>query len=109
MHLLYFFKKKIEEDRLLDLVDKYSEDMQLHGLEVVNMMRVATWCLQNDFTKRPTMSMVIKVLEGVANVESDLDYFFFNPPLPKMRAGVDNQEYVVIATPLLPSILSRPQ
>ncbi|XP_050240798.1 G-type lectin S-receptor-like serine/threonine-protein kinase SD2-5 [Quercus robur] len=42
MHLLDFFKKKIGEDRLLDLVDKYSEDMQLHGLEVVNMMRVAT-------------------------------------------------------------------
>ncbi|KAM3709702.1 hypothetical protein ACJW31_02G192600 [Castanea mollissima] len=109
MPLLDFFKKKIEEDRLLDLVDKYSEDMQLHGLEVVNMMRVVTWCLQNDFTKRPTMSMVILVLEGVANVESDLDYFFLNPPLPKMRAEVDNQEYVVTATPLLPSILSGPR
>ena len=30
MHLLELFKKKIEEDRLLDLVDKYNEDMQLH-------------------------------------------------------------------------------
>ena len=30
MRLLELFKKKIEEDRLLDLVDKYSEDMQLH-------------------------------------------------------------------------------
>ena len=30
MRLLELFKKKIEEDRLLDLVDKYNEDMQLH-------------------------------------------------------------------------------
>uniref|UniRef100_A0A2N9HRB8 Receptor-like serine/threonine-protein kinase n=1 Tax=Fagus sylvatica TaxID=28930 RepID=A0A2N9HRB8_FAGSY len=52
MHLLHLFKKKIEEDRLLDLVDNYSEDMQLHGAEVVNMMRVAARCLQNDYTKR---------------------------------------------------------
>ena len=37
LHLLDLFKKNIEEDRLLDLVDKYSEDMQLHGAEVVNM------------------------------------------------------------------------
>ena len=30
MRPLELFKKKIEEDWLLDLVDKYSEDMQLH-------------------------------------------------------------------------------
>jgi serine/threonine protein kinase len=78
MHLLHLFKKKIEEDRLLDLVDNYSEDMQLHGAEVVNMMRVAARCLQIDYTKRPSMSMVVKVLEDVENVESNLDYFFWN-------------------------------
>ena len=42
--------------------------MQLHGVEVVNMMRVAALCLQNDFTRRHSMSMVVKVLEGVVNV-----------------------------------------
>jgi hypothetical protein len=110
MHLLHLFKKKIEEDRLLDLVDNYSEDMQLHGAEVVNMMRVAARCLQIDYTKRPSMSMVVKVLEDVENVESDLDYFFWNPPLPNMGYGVDNQEvYVASATSLLPSILSGPR
>uniref|UniRef100_A0A2N9G7B4 non-specific serine/threonine protein kinase n=1 Tax=Fagus sylvatica TaxID=28930 RepID=A0A2N9G7B4_FAGSY len=110
MHLLHLFKKKIEEDRLLDLVDNYNEDMQLHGAEVVNMMRVAARCLQIDYTKRPSMSMVVKVLEDVENVESDLDYFFWNPPLPNMGYGVDNQEvYVASATSLLPSILSGPR
>ncbi|XP_050271295.1 G-type lectin S-receptor-like serine/threonine-protein kinase SD2-5 isoform X2 [Quercus robur] len=110
MHLLDLFKKNIVEDRLLDLVDKCSEDMQLHGAEVVNMMRVAIWCLQNDFTRRPSMSMVVKVLEGAVNVESDLDYFFSNPSLLNMRGGVENQEvHIVAATPLLPSVLSGPR
>ena len=110
MHLLDIFKKNIEENRLLDLVDKCSEDMQLHGAEVVNMMRVAAWCLQNDFTKRPSMSMVVKVLEGAMNIEFDLDCFILNLPLPNMRAGVDDQEvHVVVATPLSPSILSGPR
>ena len=110
MHLLDIFKKNIEENRLLDLVDKCSQDMQLHGAEVVNMMRVAAWCLQNDFTKRPSMSMVVKVLEGAMNIEFDLDCLILNLPLPNMRAGVDNQEvHVVVATPLLPSVLSGPR
>nr|POE83597.1 g-type lectin s-receptor-like serine/threonine-protein kinase sd2-5 [Quercus suber] len=110
MHLLDLFRKNIEEDQLLDLVDKYSEDMQLHRAEVVSMLRVAAWCLQNDFTRRPSMSMVVKVLEGDVNVESDLDYFFSNPSLPNMRAGVENQEvHIVTTTPLLPSVLSGPR
>ena len=106
MHLLDLFKKKIEDDLLLDLVDKFSEDMQLHGAEVVNMMKVAAWCLKNDFTKRPSMSMVVKVIEGIVNVESHLDYSFLNPSLPNTRARVDYQEvYVATTMPILPSIL----
>ena len=42
MHLLFcFFMKKGEEDCLIDLIDKDSEDMELHGAEVVQIMRVA--------------------------------------------------------------------
>uniref|UniRef100_A0A2N9EHH4 non-specific serine/threonine protein kinase n=1 Tax=Fagus sylvatica TaxID=28930 RepID=A0A2N9EHH4_FAGSY len=110
MHLLELFKKKIEEDQLLDLVDKNSEDMQSNGVEVVNMMRVAAWCLHNDYTKRPSMSMVDKFLEGVVNIELDLDYFFSNPPLPNTILGVDNQEvHVATTTSLIASILSGPR
>ncbi|GMY13458.1 g-type lectin s-receptor-like serine/threonine-protein kinase sd2-5 [Fagus crenata] len=110
MHLLELFKKKIEEDQLLDLVDKNSEDMQSNGVEVVNMMRVAAWCLHNDYTKRPSMSMVDKFLDGAVNIESDLDYFFSNPALPNTILGVDNQKvHVATTTPLIASVLSGPR
>ena len=75
--------------------------MQLHGGKVVNLIRVATRCLQNDYTKRPSMSMVVKGLEDVVNVEFDLDYFFWNPPLPNIGAGVDNEEVHVASSLLL--------
>ncbi|KAI9197972.1 hypothetical protein LWI28_007765 [Acer negundo] len=61
-----------EDDCLIDLVDKDSEDMQLHGEEVVQMMRVAVWCLQNDYNRRPSMSTVVKVLEGTMEFEASL-------------------------------------
>ncbi|KAK2650979.1 hypothetical protein Ddye_018468 [Dipteronia dyeriana] len=108
MHLLSVFKKKVEEEHLEDLIDKHNEDMQIHGEEVVNMMKVAAWCLQSDFVKRPSMSMVIKVLEGVSEIEHNLDYNFSYPPL----ATVSHQEVNVCfssTTPLLPSVLSGPR
>ncbi|EEF36480.1 serine-threonine protein kinase, plant-type, putative [Ricinus communis] len=77
MHLLSIFEKKVEENRLVDLVDSCIED--IHREEVMNLMRLAAWCLQRDHTRRPSMSMVVKVLEGVAEVEDDLDYNLPNP------------------------------
>ncbi|RVW23604.1 G-type lectin S-receptor-like serine/threonine-protein kinase SD2-5 [Vitis vinifera] len=69
IHLLSLFKRKAKEDQMLDLVDKCSEDMQLHGAEAVEMMRLDAWCLQNYTGRRPSMSMVIKVLEGLIDVK----------------------------------------
>ena len=92
MHLLGLFKEKLQKKLLLDLVDKYNEDMQLNGAEVVDMMRVAIWCLQSDFAMRPSMSVVVKVLEGVVDVEENIDFNFCNPTNPNTRARVMHQE-----------------
>ncbi|XP_065624175.1 G-type lectin S-receptor-like serine/threonine-protein kinase SD2-5 [Quercus suber] len=110
MHLLGFFKEKLQKKQLLDLVDKYNEDMQLHGAEVVDMMKVAAWCLQSDFTKRPSMSVVVKVLEGVVDVEENIEHNFCNPPISNPRARVMYHEVNVgNATALLDSVLSGPR
>ncbi|KAI3730393.1 hypothetical protein L1987_61563 [Smallanthus sonchifolius] len=49
------------------------------------------------------MSSVVKVLEGGMNVESNLDYNFTDPRLPK------NNSQEKDLTPLLPSVLSGPR
>ncbi|XP_021898321.1 EP1-like glycoprotein 2 [Carica papaya] len=110
MHLLSVFEKKVKEGELLDLVDKMSEDMQFNGAQAVEMMKVAVWCLQRDFARRPSMSMVVKVLEGVMDVEGELDYNLCSAELPK---DIKELAYQHVqpgdATPLLPSVLSGPR
>ncbi|KAJ0475353.1 putative protein kinase RLK-Pelle-SD-2b family [Helianthus annuus] len=103
-HLLGVFQQCWEQGTLLDIVDKYSEDMQAHGSEVVEMMKVAAWCLQTNYTRRPSMSSVVNVLEGRMNVEPNLDYNFTD--LRLLNTAVEHKKDM---TPLLTSVLSGPR
>ncbi|THG16929.1 G-type lectin S-receptor-like serine/threonine-protein kinase SD2-5 [Camellia sinensis] len=111
MHLLDLFKRKAEEEHLLDIVDKYNDDMQIHREEVVEMMRVAVWCLQSDFSRRPSMSVVIKVFEGSVEVENNLDYNFTTLVVRRAIRADGHQEDAIgaAASPLFPSVLSGPR
>ncbi|KAI3730381.1 hypothetical protein L1987_61551 [Smallanthus sonchifolius] len=102
-HLLRVFEKCWEQETLLDMVDMNSEDMQINGTEVVEMMKMVSWCLQTDYTRRPSMSLVVKVLEGGTNVGSDLDYNFADPKLQQSYSQDKD------STPLWPSVLSGPR
>ncbi|XVF57938.1 hypothetical protein PTKIN_Ptkin07bG0022700 [Pterospermum kingtungense] len=108
MHLLRLFTKKAGEGKLLELVDKCSEDMQSNGEEVVEMMRMAAWCLQADYTRRPSMWTVLEVLEGARNVEDNLSYDFLNLRAPRSTA-TPSSKVVGTTTAPLPSILSGPR
>ncbi|PHU12551.1 hypothetical protein BC332_19481 [Capsicum chinense] len=88
----------------MDMVDKNNEDMQLHREEVTEMMSLAAWCLQGNFNKRPSMSSVFKVLEGLVSVETNLDFNFTY--LTEVGAG--NQQREATISPILPSVLSGP-
>ncbi|XP_039161064.1 LOW QUALITY PROTEIN: G-type lectin S-receptor-like serine/threonine-protein kinase SD2-5 [Eucalyptus grandis] len=104
MYLLSLLKRKAEEKRLLDIVDKSSEDMRLNGPHAVNMMRIAAWCLQGDYTMRPSMSMIIKVLEGVMKVPDNLNYNF-SAQLSTKGAAKLSQE-ISATTALSPFVLT---
>ncbi|XP_049386463.1 G-type lectin S-receptor-like serine/threonine-protein kinase SD2-5 [Solanum stenotomum] len=105
VHLLSVFKRKAEQDQLIDMVDKNNEDMQLHREAVTEMMSLAAWCVQGDFNKRPSMSLVVKVLEGLVSVETNLDFNFTN----LTEAGAGNQQMEVPISSILPSVLSGPR
>ncbi|XP_030531756.2 G-type lectin S-receptor-like serine/threonine-protein kinase SD2-5 [Rhodamnia argentea] len=108
-YLLDVFKRKAEEGRLLDMVDNTCEDMQLNRPHVVNVMRIAAWCLQGDFSKRPSMSMVNKVLDGLMEIPDDLGYDFTHRTLNvNVRIGHENID-LGAAISVLPSILSGPR
>ncbi|THG12924.1 hypothetical protein TEA_014547 [Camellia sinensis var. sinensis] len=102
--------RKVEEERLLDIVDKYNDDMQTNRAKVVEMMRVAAWCLQSDFLRRPSMSAVVKVLEALVEVENNLDYSFTTPVVPRAITVAGHQvDGNGATTPLFASALSGPR
>ncbi|CAH9147600.1 unnamed protein product [Cuscuta epithymum] len=104
MHLLSLFKSKAEEGKTLDIID----DMQFNESEVVLMLRVASWCLQSDYVNRPSMSMVVNVLEGLVDVDINVDHNgLLNPqhlPLPPHIGYVDTTLSTMVA-----SVLSGPR
>ncbi|CDP07729.1 unnamed protein product [Coffea canephora] len=110
-HLLSIFKRKAEEERLEDMVDRKSGDMLIHVGEAVEMMRIAAWCLQGNFNNRPSMSLVVKALEGLVVVaETNLDYDFTNSSTVRTEAAGDQGQVVVyVGSPILPSTLSGPR
>ncbi|PHT54311.1 hypothetical protein CQW23_08773 [Capsicum baccatum] len=71
VHLLTVFERKADQQQLMDMVDKNNEEMQMHKEAVTEMMSTAAWCLQGNFTKRPSMSLVVKALEGLVSVETN--------------------------------------
>ncbi|XP_021734903.1 G-type lectin S-receptor-like serine/threonine-protein kinase At2g19130 [Chenopodium quinoa] len=97
-------KVKADEDQLSDLIDEHGEDMQQHKGEAVKMMKIAIWCLQPHFI-RPTMSMVVKVLQDLPNMEalSDLSYLTM---VQEAAPAETNYEFSVRPTE---SLLSGPR
>nr|CAH66079.1 H0215E01.7 [Oryza sativa] len=78
VQLINLLREKAQNNQLIDMIDKHSSDMVSYQEEVIQMMKLAMWCLQNDSGRRPSMSTVVKVLEGAMRVENCLDYSFFN-------------------------------
>ncbi|KAF5195584.1 hypothetical protein FRX31_014831 [Thalictrum thalictroides] len=103
--LLHLVKKKSEEGDLVDILDKRSEDMLLHSQEALKVTRIAIWCLQSDCSKRLSMSKVVKVLEGVMDMDYISDYSFLTlTPMERPREVNASES----AAPL-PSILPGPR
>ncbi|OWM78751.1 hypothetical protein CDL15_Pgr002922 [Punica granatum] len=104
-NLLNLLKRKAKEDRFLEMVDKDAVDQQLCEVEAVTIMKLAACCLQAEYTRRPSMSTIIKVLEGAIEVEDDLDYNFWTHSV-RVRSKANTSG---VTAQLLPSVLSGPR
>ncbi|KAJ6935124.1 LOW QUALITY PROTEIN: hypothetical protein NC652_010201 [Populus alba x Populus x berolinensis] len=98
-HLLRMLQNKAEY--ILEFLDEY---MQSDRDEMIRMIKIAAWCLQDDPEKRPLMSTVVKVLEGVMDVDSNLVYKFSHALAPPPVAD----DYILSAPPPA-SVLSNPR
>uniref|UniRef100_A0ACD5VIY4 Uncharacterized protein n=1 Tax=Avena sativa TaxID=4498 RepID=A0ACD5VIY4_AVESA len=76
IHLISLLEQKVKRDRLVDLIDSNSDDMQAHKQDAIQMMMLAMWCLQIDCKRRPKMSEVVTVLEGTMDADTNIDHNF---------------------------------
>ncbi|KAM6548753.1 hypothetical protein CsatB_020429 [Cannabis sativa] len=102
-HLLEMLQKKAEEDNLIEVVENLDDDMLNNREEVIKMIRIGAWCLQNDHTKRPSMSTVVKLLEGLMEVDPDISYKFSHA----MAFASDANDHITVAPQA--SLLSAPR
>ncbi|VAI23766.1 unnamed protein product [Triticum turgidum subsp. durum] len=105
VHIIYLLREKAQNNQWIDLiVDNNSDDSVSRQEEVIQMMKLAMWCLQNDSSHRPSMSMVIKVLEGAISVESHIIQSFLNA---NSIMSVQDNQYLYLVHEA--SILSGPR
>jgi len=105
IQLINLLQEKAKNGKLEDMIDMNSEDMQIHMEEVLEMMNLAIWCLQSDSSRRPAISLVVKVMEGERQVETNLEFNFFDlSALNAVPVGEPNLSSLPIA-----SVLSTPR
>ncbi|KAF9670885.1 hypothetical protein SADUNF_Sadunf13G0115600 [Salix dunnii] len=79
-----------EHGEILSLLDHRLErnaDLE----ELTRICKVACWCIQDDEAHRPSMGLVVQILEGVVNVNP--------PPIPRsLQALTENQESIIFFT-----------
>ncbi|CAK7351235.1 unnamed protein product [Dovyalis caffra] len=98
-HLLRMLQNKAE------CIMKYLvEYKQSDREEIIRMINIAAWCLQDDPERRPLMSTVVKLLEGGMEVDSNLVYKFSHALAPP--PVVDDH---ISSTPSPASVLSHPR
>ncbi|KAM7469678.1 hypothetical protein LguiA_007861 [Lonicera macranthoides] len=103
--LIDVVKEMAENDQLHDLVDGYLEDIQYQKEEAVKMIKIGIWCLQAHNT-RPSISTVLKVLEGSLDLGPASEFCFATtlPTESHLRANSAQ-----LSTPPAATILSGPR
>ncbi|KAJ1282104.1 hypothetical protein BS78_03G024500 [Paspalum vaginatum] len=105
VHLVSILQEKARDDQLEDLIDMNGGEMQNHKEEAIRMMKLAMWCLQIDYNRRPQMSVVVKVLEGTMDVETNIEFNF----VAMVRTNPGNDGKLASSAPLMASHLSGPR
>ncbi|KAE8769433.1 G-type lectin S-receptor-like serine/threonine-protein kinase SD2-5 [Hordeum vulgare] len=103
-NLINLLRGKARDNQLSDLIDKHSEDMVAHQEQVIQKMKLAMWCLLNDGCQRPSMSTVIKVLDGARSIETAILHRFHD-----INSAMSVQDTSAYSVKAQASVLSGPR
>ncbi|XP_043698740.1 G-type lectin S-receptor-like serine/threonine-protein kinase At2g19130 [Telopea speciosissima] len=84
---------KINEDgEILSILD-YRLEGNADLTELIRTCKVASWCIQDDEVDRPSMGLMVQMLEGMVEVSP--------PPIPRtLRVLEENHEHIVFFSEL---------
>ncbi|XP_078177316.1 G-type lectin S-receptor-like serine/threonine-protein kinase SD2-5 [Carex rostrata] len=106
VHLISLLRDKIRTNKLPEIIDSNIAFVESHLEDIIRMVKLAMWCLESDSTRRPTMPVVVKILEGAMDFEADLEKHFFNvTPVEPQSIDVPT----IFSGPPLESLLSGPR
>lgn len=103
--LINLVMDKAEEDQLHEILDEY---IGSNKREAMKMIRIAICCLQAH-TRRPCVSTVVKVLEGIVDLESVENQSFFLTNQETDTQFQANSTPSSDSSPPVASILSGPR
>ncbi|XP_059072036.1 G-type lectin S-receptor-like serine/threonine-protein kinase SD2-5 [Cryptomeria japonica] len=98
--LFSLLQVKAEEGRLLDLVYPRLENEET-GIkeEAVKLIKVGMWCVQDNFTRRPAMSIVVKALEGLIDTFNDVPCALPGSTVGSYKQSLFSAELSVLSGP----------
>ncbi|PON90100.1 S-receptor-like serine/threonine-protein kinase [Trema orientale] len=67
-HFPSYAFKMFEEEKVKEIIDSELEIDEHDDERVVNAIKVALWCIQDDMHLRPAMTKVVQMLEGLCDV-----------------------------------------
>ncbi|XAR55611.1 Non-specific serine/threonine protein kinase [Bertholletia excelsa] len=70
--------EEFEKGNVMSIVDKRLADHEVYMEQVIRVIKVSFWCIQEQPSQRPMMGKVVQMLEGVTEIE--------RPPAPKTLA-----------------------
>ncbi|CAN1294427.1 G-type lectin S-receptor-like serine/threonine-protein kinase SD2-5 [Linum perenne] len=73
-HFPSYSFKMFEEGKIRDIMDPNLVINSDNDLNVVNAIKIALWCIQDEMQLRPTMTRVVQMLQGICDVP--------DPPTP---------------------------
>lgn len=72
--------EEFESGNVSEILDKRFDERELNMEEVLRVLKVSFWCIQEQPSQRPSMGKVVQMLEGISEV--------LKPPPPKVAVAM---------------------
>ncbi|KAM0933694.1 putative protein kinase RLK-Pelle-SD-2b family [Dioscorea sansibarensis] len=86
IRLLSLLKRKAYENQLISIVHQPSGEFYCNEEEeeALKLVRLGLWCLNDDYKKRPSMSTVVKILEGAVELDDQMTFSLSQTMVPSI-------------------------